>query len=106
MGCGPATQTGAAEPGDTIVRSHSRRQSGDIPSIKLGARLLPSLLSLREQNSILPSHLKKLAPVMGILAFISCMVSFTWELKRELVADNAVYRLCLKGSLDSRRISL
>lgn len=42
MDCGPAAHTGAREPGDTIVRSHSRRQSGGIPSVKLGASVLAS----------------------------------------------------------------
>lgn len=44
------------------------------------ARLPLNLLSLREQNSILPSHLKKLASAPGILAFILYVVAFTWSL--------------------------
>lgn len=48
--------------------------------IKAGARLPLNLLSPREQNSILPSRLKKLAPAMGILAFLSYMGAFMWSL--------------------------
>lgn len=55
------------------------------PGRCLGSGRVPQALTLnisspKEQNSILPPHLKKLVPAMSILAFILYAVAFTWSL--------------------------